>query len=69
MEKIQKIIRQLGREVQGLIDSCVELSWYMRGGITYDQLLLVSAAERDRFLNFINKRMENLHKMGNNPVY
>lgn len=68
MKSIQDMMQQLGRETKNLIESCVELAWFMRGGISYNELLHMSAGERDVALQFINKRMEGVNK-STYPVY
>lgn len=68
MEKIQKMITQLGREVKNLIESCLELSWYYRGGVSYSEFLHLSAGERSAALDFINERMKKIAK-SQYPVY
>lgn len=68
MEGIAKMMQQLGREIKGLIESCLELAWFYRGGISYDGFLHLSAGERAAALEFINKRMESVQK-STYPVY
>ena len=55
---------RLQKEVQDIIDEAVYLSYYMRGAITYEQVLLRTPGERQRIEKFIEKRLE---KEGKKP--
>lgn len=57
-EKISKLIAQLGREIRIIIKNAIELSYFSRGAWTYEQVLLMSAVEREIATDFINKRLE-----------
>lgn len=46
------------RDATALVDSVVALSYWMRGAITYDQLMEKTPGERDRIATFIEKRLE-----------
>lgn len=59
----------LKREITNIIDRCIELSYFMRGAISYEYALMnMSAGERDRVFEFINKRLETESK-SLHPVY
>lgn len=62
-ERIQKLISQLGAEIQALVKSALELSWYSRGAWPYQTVLMMTAGERDIANDFINKRMETQAKL------
>jgi hypothetical protein len=68
MSGVQHFMRQLGHEIQSIIDGALELSWYSRGAWQYRDVLTMSAGEKDRALNFINKRMDAISKH-THPVY
>lgn len=60
---------QLSREIKNIIDNVLELTYFMRGGISYDSALMVmSAGERDRASEFITKRLDAEAKSPH-PVY
>jgi len=40
------------------------MSWYMRGGINYEQALQLSAGEREIISNIIKENMETTKKSG-----
>jgi hypothetical protein len=68
MQDIQRTIKRLNKEIELLVKSCLELSWYSRGAWPYDQVLQMSAGERDVAFTFINKRLEQQQKVSY-PVY
>jgi hypothetical protein len=51
-----------------LIESIVELVYFMRGAIGYEEMMLRTPAERDLIRNFITKRLES-QKDSPYPVY
>jgi hypothetical protein len=42
----------------------LKLAWYMRGGITYDQVLQLSPAERQMISDLAKENMETTKKSG-----
>jgi hypothetical protein len=68
LERINKLISQLGAEIRGLIQTCLELAWYSRGAWDYHTTLQMTAAERDIANEFISKRLE-LEAKKHYPVY
>ena len=59
---------QLQREATAIVETCVQLSWYMRGGVSYDSLLLKTPGERQIIGDFVVNRMES-QKGVMHPVY
>jgi hypothetical protein len=68
MTEIQRMMKQLGREIENIIDSAIDLSWYSRGAWPYRDVLDMTAGERERAFDYINKRMKDQMKR-TNPVY
>lgn len=56
--RISEVINSMGLDVRNLLRSAVEISYFTRGAIGYDQVLRMSALERDIAVEFINKRLE-----------
>lgn len=54
-------------ETKNLINTVINLTYYMRGSIQYDRILGMSYAERQQISNFIEKRMEAQKKI-NYPI-
>lgn len=56
--KTASMINSLARDVRNLLNSAVEISYFSRGAIQYDAVLLLTPLERDLYVEFINKRLE-----------
>jgi hypothetical protein len=54
MEKDVRMIRQ----------EALQLSWYMRGGLTYDQALQLSVTERNLINDLVKGNLETTKKSG-----
>lgn len=52
------MFRDLEGQATKLIDSFVELSFYMRGSVQYEDFFDITPAERSRMFDFISKRLE-----------
>lgn len=68
MPAVRKLIGRLGREIKMLVQSALEISWYSRGGWSYQQVLMMSQAEREMAVEFINERLTAAAKMSH-PVF
>ena len=55
-------------EAQALIDGCVSLAYWMRGGATYGEIMHMTYGERSRLSSFIDKRLE-IEKKNLHPCY
>lgn len=56
------MIDSLGKDVRNLLKSAVEISYFSRGGITYETALNMTPLERDIAVEFINKQIEIANK-------
>jgi len=63
-ENIEKIIKQFDEDVSKIKGECLKLSWYMRGGITYDQAMALSWDERNLISVLIKENLETTKKSG-----
>jgi hypothetical protein len=68
MVAVQKLIRRLGKEIEMLIKSAIEISYYSRGAWSYESVLRMSQAEREIAVEFINDRLKSQAK-SMFPVY
>jgi endo-1,4-beta-D-glucanase Y len=59
MNQSAAYIAQLGREAANIIDTAGELIYYMRGGLSYTEVMNMSAGEREAMANMINRAMKN----------
>ena len=58
----------LDRECEGIREEALRLSWYMRGGLTYDQAMGLSPQERRLVNALIKDNLETTKKSGS-PFY
>lgn len=49
---------RMNSERKRIIARLIELAYFMRGGITYDQLMNKTYIERDEISRFLDKRLE-----------
>lgn len=63
MRAVQHLIQRLGSEIKSLIKSSMEISYFSRGAWQYDQVLAMSAGEREMAVEFINERLKVAGKM------
>jgi len=52
------------QEAKSIREESFKLAWYMRGGITYDQVLLLSNGERSMISELAKENMETTKKSG-----
>jgi hypothetical protein len=65
-EHISKIIDGMEKESTSIKEEALKFSWYMRGGVTYEQALQLSPAERDTVNQIIKENLETTKKTGLN---
>jgi hypothetical protein len=54
----------MDKETVDIRREALQLSWYMRGGITYDQALQLSVSERTLIGELIKENLETTKKSG-----
>lgn len=52
----------MDREAESIRQESLKMSWYMRGGITYDQVLALSSKERNMISDIIKDNLETTKK-------
>ena len=63
-EEVVELIDQLDKEANQIREQSLKLAWYMRGGITYDQVLQLSPAERQMISDLAKDNLETTKKSG-----
>ena len=63
-EGIVKLIEGYDKESKALRDEALRLSWYMRGGLTYDDAMMLSHGEREIIGKIIKDNIEVTKKTG-----
>jgi hypothetical protein len=66
--EIQQMFNVLSDQSTIIIRSVMEMIYYFRGAITYDEGMLMSPFERTEAVNFINSHLEKESKK-QNPIY
>ena len=51
-------------ETIAIKDNAMKMSWYMRGGASYEDILNMSSAERKSISNIIEENLETTKKSG-----
>lgn len=54
----------MDKEVVVIRREALQMSWFMRGGITYDQALQLSVSERNLISELIKENLETTKKSG-----
>jgi hypothetical protein len=52
------------KECTGIKKNAMSLSWYMRGGISYEDILNMSSEERSQIVELVNSNLETTKKSG-----
>ena len=63
-EQISIMVDQMDKETVDIRREALQLSWYMRGGVTYDQALRLSVSERTLISELIKENLETTKKSG-----
>lgn len=50
------------KEIRALKDDALRMSWYMRGGLSYDDAMLLDSKERDIISKIIKDNMQTTEK-------
>ncbi len=61
-EGVQKLIDGMENECEAIKKSALTLSWYMRGGASYNDILNMSIREREHIGELIERNMETTKK-------
>ena len=56
--RISEMINSMAFDVRSLLKSAIEIAYFSRGSIQYNEVLHMSPLERDLAVEFINKRLE-----------
>jgi len=55
---------QLEKEAKALKNEALQICWYMRGSISYDQSMLLGAQDREIIAKIIKENLETTKKSG-----
>ena len=57
-EGVKKLIDDMEEECTAIKKNALSMSWYMRGGVTYEDVLNMSSQEREEVKNIIDNNLE-----------
>lgn len=63
-DQIAKMVDQMDKETNDIRQEALKVAWYMRGGVSYDQALQLSVAERTTISALIKENLETTKKTG-----
>jgi hypothetical protein len=63
---IVKLIEGYEKESRALKDEALRMCWFMRGGVSYDDAMMLSSVERNIINDIIKENMEITKKSGLN---
>lgn len=67
-DTIRQMFVKMQDDVLSIVDGVIELCYYMRGSIGYEEMMFRTPGERQRIAKFIEKRLDSQKKLMN-PVY
>jgi hypothetical protein len=54
----------MDKDCQNIRQEAIKMSWFMRGGLTYDQAMTLGVQERELINNLIKDNLETTKKSG-----
>jgi hypothetical protein len=57
-EEVKKLIETYEKDVSGIKRSALSLSWHMRGGASYEDVLNMSSEEREHINSLIEEHID-----------
>jgi len=63
-DQITDLVEGMEKDANDIKAQSLKLAWYMRGGITYDQVLQLSPTERQMISELAKENMETTKKSG-----
>ena len=61
-EGVKKLIDDMDKESEAIKKNALSLSWYMRGGASYEDVLNMSAMERKAINDLVEEHLETTKK-------
>jgi hypothetical protein len=58
------MLDDMDKEADNIRREALKMSWYMRGGLTYEQAMSLSATEREIISGLIKENLETTKKSG-----
>ena len=61
-EEIAELIEKLDKEVRAYKEDALRMCWYMRGGLSYDDSMMLSKIEREIISEIVKDNLETTKK-------
>jgi len=61
---VKKLIDRYDSDVKAIKNACMQMSWHLRGGASYQDILNMSTEERDNINKIIEQHMETTKNSG-----
>ena len=61
-EQVQKLIENYQKAIKNIKKNCMTMAWYMRGGMTYEDIMNMSEDERHQINELIENNLETTKK-------
>jgi len=62
MEEIEKLTDSMVKEIDGLDRNALKMSWYMRGGVSYNDIMNMTTKQVDALNSIIDENLETTKK-------
>ena len=62
--EISELVDQMEKDCQSIRQESLKISWFMRGGLTYDQAMALGIQERELINELITENLETTKKSG-----
>jgi hypothetical protein len=63
-EQVIALLDHMDRESKVLKEDLLKMCWFMRGGLTYDDAMMLSYRDREMIARVIDKNLETAKKTG-----
>ena len=61
-EQVQKLLDGMDKEINQIKKNALKFSWYMRGGVSYEDVLNMCESEREALSQIIDENLETTKK-------
>lgn len=63
-EEIGELIQQYEKDTRAIKEEALKMTWYMRGGLSYDEAMLLSSQEKELIAKIIKDNMKTTKESG-----
>lgn len=63
-EEVVEMLDDMDKDSKAINKNLIEMCWYMRGGITYNEMIMLSPTDRKHIMELIKSNMELTNKSG-----